>query len=100
MDVLAGRKKREENEMIERSICSSRRKFLRAAAGLVPTALLFSSQTQAADKMTKAQAEYQDAPNGIYSCATCTLFDAPSSCKVVEGEVSKVGWCKAFALAV
>jgi hypothetical protein len=49
--------------------------------------------------MTKARAEYQDKPNGIYSCATCTLFDKPSSCKVVEGEVSPDGWCTAFAMA-
>jgi hypothetical protein len=27
----------------------------------------------------------------------CTLFEAPNACKVVEGEVSKDGWCKAFA---
>jgi hypothetical protein len=38
-------------------------------------------------------------PNIIFSCATCTLFEPPKSCKVVEGEVSKDGWCKAFALA-
>jgi len=31
-----------------------------------------------ADKMTRAQAEYQDTPNGIYSCGTCTLFVAPN----------------------
>ena len=49
--------------------------------------------------MTRQQAEYQDMPNGIYSCAVCTLFEQPTSCKVVEGEVSKDGWCKAFALA-
>ena len=49
--------------------------------------------------MTRAQAEYQDAPNGIYSCGMCTLFERPNACKVVEGEVSKDGWCKAFALA-
>jgi hypothetical protein len=30
---------------------------------------------------------------------TCALFDKPKSCKVVEGEVSEDGWCKAFALA-
>jgi hypothetical protein len=29
----------------------------------------------------------------------CTLFEQPASCKVVEGEVSKDGWCKALALA-
>jgi hypothetical protein len=27
------------------------------------------------------------------------LFEAPNICKVVEGEVSKDGWCKAFAMA-
>ena len=58
-----------------------------------------AADTMTAGKMTKAQAEYQDKPNGIYSCGTCTLFEAPSSCKVVEGEVGKDGWCKAFAMA-
>lgn len=53
---------------------------------------------RAADKMTRAQAEYQDTPNGLYSCGMCSLFEAPDGCKVVEGEVSKDGWCKAFAL--
>jgi hypothetical protein len=48
---------------------------------------------RASDKM----AQYQDTPNGIYSCGMCTLFEAPNACKVVEGEVSKDGWCKAFA---
>jgi hypothetical protein len=27
------------------------------------------------------------------------LFEPPKSCKVVEGEISGDGWCKAFALA-
>jgi len=49
--------------------------------------------------MTRQQAEYQDTPNGIYSRGMCTLFEAPASCKVIDGEVSKDGWCKAFALA-
>ena len=51
------------------------------------------------DKMTRAQAKYQDTPQGIYSCAICSLFEPPSSSKVVEGDVSKDGWCRAFALA-
>jgi hypothetical protein len=49
--------------------------------------------------MTPQQAEYQATPNGIYSCGMCTLFERPNACKVVEGEISKDGWCKAFALA-
>jgi hypothetical protein len=53
----------------------------------------------AADKMTREQAQYQDQPKGISMCATCTLFEPPRSCKVVEGDVSPQGWCQAFALA-
>jgi hypothetical protein len=49
--------------------------------------------------MTLQQAEYQDTPSGIYSCGMCTLFEPPNACEVVAGEISKDGWCKAFALA-
>jgi hypothetical protein len=49
--------------------------------------------------MTRKQAEYQGTPNGTYSCAVCTLFVPSQGCKVVDGEVSKDRWCKAFALA-
>lgn len=66
-----------------------------AAAGV----LLQISRTYASEKMTRQQAQYQDTPKGIYSCELCSLFEAPKSCKVVEGEVSKDGWCKAFAMA-
>ena len=69
--------------------------FAKAIAALPP---LFAITARAADKMTRQQAEYQDTPNGIYSCGLCSLFEAPNGCKVVEGEVSKDGWCKAFAL--
>src|SRR5271163_5196594 len=44
-------------------------------------------------KMSKQQAEYQDSPKDIRMCATCTLFEPPKSCKVVEGEISPNGWC-------
>jgi hypothetical protein len=78
----------------------NRRKVLcRLVEGVSAGLLLRMSAAQAADKMTPQQAQYQDTPSGIYSCAVCTLFEAPNSCKVVEGEVSRDGWCKAFALA-
>jgi len=33
-------------------------------------------------KMTRQQAEYQDAPpKDIYSCGMCTLFEPPKYCK-------------------
>jgi hypothetical protein len=69
------------------------------AAAASPALVLPMSRVHASEKMTRQQAEYQDTPKDIYSCATCTLFEAPSACKVVEGEVSSDGWCKAFAMA-
>ena len=84
--------------MVERRSYWTRRMAIGAMAGGVSSTVLARS-AQASDKMTKTRAEYQDKPNGIYSCATCTLFEKPSSCKVVEGEVSPDGWCTAFAMA-
>jgi hypothetical protein len=86
--------------MVEKQVDGSRRKLMRAVAKGVSAGLLLRiSQTEASEKMTRQQAEYQDTPNGIYSCGMCTLFEPPTSCKVIDGEVSKDGWCKAFALA-
>ena len=86
--------------MVEWESDSTRRRLMAAAAaGLATGFCLRVSHAFAADKLTKAQAEYQPTPNGIYSCGQCTLFAAPSSCKVVEGEISTDGWCKAFVLA-
>jgi hypothetical protein len=51
------------------------------------------------DKMPKQDVDYQDNPKGIQMCATCSLFDPPTSCKIVEGDVSPNGWCKDYAIA-
>jgi hypothetical protein len=86
--------------MGEERVDRSRRRVMRAAVKGVSAGLLLRiSPTQASEKMTRQQAEYQDTPRDIYSCAVCSLFEPPTSCKVVEGEVSKDGWCKAFAVA-
>jgi len=78
----------------------SRRSAIRIMASAISAGLVTQmSRARASDKMTKAQAEYQDTPQGLYSCAMCTLFVSPNGCKVVEGEISRDGWCKAFALA-
>jgi hypothetical protein len=78
-----------------------RRKLLRAAFASVAAwfASAAISWVRAREKMSKKEAEYQDSPKDVRMCATCTLFDPPKSCKVVEGEISPNGWCKAFALA-
>ena len=85
--------------MVAKRFLWSRRAAIGAALEGASSALLFRiASAQAADKMTRAQAEYQDTPNGIYSCGLCSLFEAPNGCKVVDGEISRDGWCKAFAL--
>ena len=77
-----------------------RRKLMGAVVkGVSAGLLLRMTPTKAAEKMTRQQAEYQDKPNGIYSCGLCSLFVKPNACKEVEGEVSEDGWCKAFAMA-
>ena len=86
--------------MVKKSVDGSRRKVIGAVVKGVSAGLLFRIfRAYAAEKMTRQQAQYQDTPKGIYSCELCSLFEAPKSCKVVEGEVSKDGWCKAFAMA-
>jgi len=78
----------------------SRRNIICVLAGSVPAGLLLRMPpATASEKMTRQQAEYQDKPNGIYSCGLCSLFVKPNACKEVEGEVSEDGWCKAFAMA-
>ena len=86
--------------MVEQRLDGSRRKVIGAVVKGVSAGLLFRiSQTEASEKMTQQQAAYQDTPQGLYSCGMCTLFEPPKHCKVVAGEVSRDGWCKAFALA-
>ena len=84
--------------MAEGRVCWSRRAAVLAALQGISGVLLPPTAAFAADKMTRAQAQYQDTPSGIYSCGMCSLFEAPNACKVVEGKISKDGWCKAFAL--
>jgi hypothetical protein len=49
-------------------------------------------------KISQAEAQYQSTPKGMLSCATCTFFIKPRSCKVVGGDISPTGWCKLFDL--
>jgi hypothetical protein len=76
----------------------SRRKLLQGA--LSSTALApWAMRTAAQQKMSEAEAEYQDRPTSGLICAACTLFRRPRSCEIVEGDISPRGcWCKFFDL--
>jgi hypothetical protein len=60
--------------------------------------ILGISTATAQQKMSQAEAEYQDRPRGGLACAACTLFRPPRSCQVVVGDISPNGWCKFFDL--
>jgi hypothetical protein len=67
-------------------------------AGLAVAAGLGGTAARAQQKFSKAAAEYQDTPKNRLTCAACSLFRAPQSCAVVEGEISPQGWCRFFDL--
>jgi hypothetical protein len=74
----------------------TRRELIAAALGL--GAVLPARAEEAPAKVSQLAAEYQSTPKGMFSCAVCTFFIRPRSCKVVNGDISPAGWCKLFDL--
>jgi len=84
-----------------RSAELSRRSLLRNVALAGGAAVL--GTTVSANRAAAAQAKvpqkvvaYQDTPKGDLRCDNCAQFEAPSSCKVVDGTISPSGWCKVY----
>jgi high potential iron-sulfur protein len=78
----------------------SRRSLLRNAAFAAGGVAILGTVTanRAEAKATQASVAYQDTPKGAQRCDNCSLFQSPSSCKVVEGDnISPAGWCKVYA---
>ena len=68
-----------------------------AASGVCTAGLAGFRSTVAQGRVPKAPAQYQDHPKGDQHCSRCINFVAPSSCRIVEGEISPDGWCQFFA---
>jgi len=66
---------------------------LGCASGCVTSAFAASSATT---KVSQGQAGYQATPKDIRSCGSCSLFQPPNACKIVQGMISKSGWCKLY----
>lgn len=49
-------------------------------------------------KATKAEAHYQSQPKDIRSCGTCSYFNAPKGCSVMDGDVSRDGYCDLYSM--
>jgi hypothetical protein len=49
-------------------------------------------------KMSAAEAQYQNRPKNSFRCAACALFRPPATYVVVAGAISPNGWCRFFDL--
>jgi High potential iron-sulfur protein len=81
----------------------SRRQVMTIAAGVAGVsvtgvaALVGASTPAQAAKTPQKAVKYQDTPKGEARCDNCALFEAPSSCKTVDGTISPEGWCMVYA---
>ena len=77
----------------------SRRQVLTVAAGAAgvsitgAAAFIGTSTPAQAAKASQKIVKYQDTPKGEQRCDNCDLFEAPSSCKNVDGAIAAQGWC-------
>ena len=75
----------------------SRRRLLNNAHCVAATAALLGTTMSAqAAKLPQKAAGYMNTPNGTAHCSLCAQFQAPSSCKSVEGPISAQGWCSLY----
>jgi len=77
----------------------SRRSFCKCSATAALSEVVFLTMAKPAPakgKMTQKKVSYQDMPKGNQQCDGCKLFQPPSACKAVEGEISPKGWCNLF----
>lgn len=84
----------------ENSPSVSRRRALRRGALAIGGGSLLAAALASpawAFKVPQSQAGYKSSPNGGNRCDKCLQFQAPSSCKIVEGAVSPSGSCNFFA---
>jgi anaerobic selenocysteine-containing dehydrogenase len=82
--------------MSERREQVSRRDFLNIAAvggGALLAAGFASAAPAAAKKLSQKQAKYQPVPKSGQRCQSCALWQAPTACQAVDGQVSPAGWC-------
>ena len=70
--------------------------LLVAASGIVAGSVARAPGGQ--EKVSPAEAQYQDRPKNGLSCAACALFRPPATCAVVSGVISPNGWCRFFDL--
>jgi anaerobic selenocysteine-containing dehydrogenase len=80
---------------------TSRREILKLGAlglGAVGAMSIASSaNAQVAKKAQQKAVMYQQTPKDGKQCNLCQHFEAPSSCRIVDGEINPNGYCILFA---
>ncbi len=74
----------------------SRRDFINIAAvggGTLIAVGLASPTSAAPKKFSQQQAHYQPVPKSGQRCQSCALWQPPTACQQVEGQISPAGWC-------
>ncbi|HUL64363.1 MAG TPA: high-potential iron-sulfur protein [Burkholderiaceae bacterium] len=71
-----------------------RRQVLGIGVAVIGNAIVKRARAQT--KVSQAQAQYQDKPKNGQQCDGCAQFEAPSSCKLVDGKIAPQGWCMFF----
>jgi hypothetical protein len=76
-----------------------RRVLLWGAASALSAAAggMTARDATAQEKVSKAEARYQDQPRGQQRCEICLNFQPPNECRFVAGQISPKGWCQFFA---
>ncbi len=47
-------------------------------------------------KISKTEARYQPYPKATQRCGGCTMYREPKACTLVQGEISRTGWCRYY----
>jgi hypothetical protein len=62
-----------------------------------PDGTRFLRRAAAQQKVSQADAKYQDQPKEQQRCEICLNFQTPNVCRFVESPISPKGWCQYFA---
>lgn len=96
---MSTEQKSEVSALMQHSV--SRRNILRGATiiagGAAALAASIAPAAAQSGKMSQQAAAYQNGPKSGQKCLDCSFFVQPSSCKLVDGTISPVGWCKFYA---
>lgn len=78
----------------------SRRTVLLAAAGAAPVLATMINGAGAGERVSQSSVHYQPTPKDGQDCDDCYHFVAPGACKLVDGHISRNGWCRLWVKRV